>query len=76
VTPADARALPGLGAPCAFLLRVVSGTPSDPTSRNRWPLDVVPAGAIGFGASPCGALPGSGILLLMGRRHTEPGDPT
>jgi hypothetical protein len=57
----------GLAVPGAVLLRVIVGVLGDPTSHNLWPLEVFLASAVGFAVSFCGALLGSGLLLLLGR---------
>ncbi len=61
----------GLAAPCAILLRVIVGIAVDPTSHNLWPFEVILAGGVGLGVSFCGALLGSGFLLLLGRNNAE-----
>jgi len=58
----------GLAAPCAVAVRVFAGVSMDPTSHNLWPFELVLAGAVGFAASLCGTLLGSGLSLLSRRR--------
>lgn len=60
----------GITAPCAILLRVLAGIAADPTSHNLWPLEVILGCVVGLAVSLCGALLGSGVLLLQGRRNT------
>jgi hypothetical protein len=60
----------GITAPCAILLRVLSGIAADPTSHNLWPFEVILGCVVGLAVSLCGALFGSGVLLLQGRRNT------
>lgn len=57
----------GLAVPGAVLLRVIVDVLNDPTSHNLWPIEIFLASAVGFAVSVCGALLGSGLLLLFGR---------
>jgi hypothetical protein len=61
----------GLAAPCAVVLRIIVGVLGDPTSHNLWPFEVVLAAAVGFGASLCGALLGSVLMMVVGRRDDD-----
>lgn len=56
------------GAPLAIvvMVRVMRDTGADPTTHNLWPLELVIAGVLGWGASLLGAL--AGHLSLRARK--------
>lgn len=57
--------VPGAALPAVVAIRVLVDAASDPTTHNLWPLELLIAGALGFGAALLGA--GAATLSLRMR---------
>ena len=58
----------GAAVPSAVMARVVYDGLIDSTSHSLWPIEIIIAAGLGFGASLIGALIGSVVAAMSGRR--------